>query len=327
MKLRAYALQALIVVAILLTLYGLATVVAARMRGLGVEPGFGFLGQRAGFDIGDTLIDFDAADTYGRAFVVGLLNTVAVALVAIVASLLLGAVAGLGQLARNRLFARLCVAYVELFRNVPLLLQVLIVYVLLIGRLPLPHEAWHVFGDWGPDVWLSKSGLSLPWPVWSNGALILERPVLGTFTFSGGATLTPEFIAVAAALTLFTAAYIAEVVRGSVQSVSQRQREAALALGLDEAQTLRFVVVPQALRSMIPPLANQLLNLIKNSSLAVAVGYPDLVAVADTTLNQSGHAVECIAIIMVVYLFLSLLTAAIMGGWHARLLRRQGGSA
>lgn len=322
MKLRAYALQAAIVGAVLLALYGLATLVAAKMRGLGVEPGFGFLWQRAGFDIGDTLIAFDAADTYGRAFLVGLLNTVSVASVAIVASLALGGALGLGQLARNRLLARLCEAYVELFRNVPLLLQVLIVYVLLIGRLPLPQEAWSL----GPDVWLSKSGLALPWPAFTEAGLMLERPVLGRFTFSGGAMLTPEFLAVAAALTLFTAAYIAEVVRGSVQAVSRRQTEAALALGLNDAQTLRFVVVPQALRSMIPPLANQLLNLIKNSSLAVAVGYPDLVAVADTTLNQSGHAVECIAIIMVVYLTLSLITAALMGGWHGRLLRQQGGS-
>ncbi|HWV18987.1 MAG TPA: ABC transporter permease subunit [Rhodocyclaceae bacterium] len=323
MRWRNWGLQFLIVGAVLLALYGLATVVAAKMRGLGVEPGFGFLWQRAGFDIGDTQIAFDASHSYGRAFLVGLLNTVSVAAVAIVASLLLGGALGLGQLARNRLLARLCEAYVELFRNVPLLLQVLIVYVLLIGRLPLPHEAWSL----GPDIWLSKSGLALPWPAFTDAGLILERPLLGRFTFSGGAMLTPEFLAVAAALTLFTAAYIAEVVRGSVQAVSQRQTEAALALGLNDMQTLRFVVVPQALRSMIPPLANQLLNLIKNSSLAVAVGYPDLVAVADTTLNQSGHAVECIAIIMAVYLTLSLITAALMGSWHGRLLRQQGGHA
>jgi general L-amino acid transport system permease protein len=319
-KLRAYALQALIVGAVLLALYGLASIVAAKMRGLGVEPGFGFLWQRAGFDIGDRLIAFDATDTYGRAFLVGLLNTVSVAIVAIIASLLLGGAVGLGQLARNPLLARLCEAYVELFRNVPLLLQVLIVYVLLIGRLPLPQEAWQL----GPDIWLSKSGLALPWPAFTDAGLMLESPVLGRFTFSGGAMLSPEFMAVAAALTLFTASYIAEVVRGSVQAVSQRQTEAALALGLNDLQTMRFVVVPQALRSMIPPLANQLLNLIKNSSLAVAVGYPDLVAVADTTLNQSGHAVECIAIIMAVYLTLSLITAAFMNRWHVRLLRQQG---
>lgn len=324
MRWRGWGLQFLIVGVVLLALYGLASIVAAKMRGLGVEPGFGFLWQRAGFDIGDTLIAFDASDTYGRAFLVGLLNTVSVAVVSIIASLLLGGFLGLGQLARNRLLARLCEAYVELFRNVPLLLQVLIVYVLLIGRLPLPHEAWSVFGDFGPDIWLSKSGLALPWPALTDAGWVLERPVLGRFTFSGGAMLTPEFLAVAAALTLFTAAYIAEVVRGSVQAVSQRQTEAALALGLSDAQTLRFVIVPQALRSMIPPLANQLLNLIKNSSLAVAVGYPDLVAVADTTLNQSSHAVECIAIIMAVYLTLSLITAAFMGSWHSRLLRQQG---
>ena len=319
-KARNLLLQAAIVGAVLLALYALAAIVAAKMRGLGVEPGFGFLWQRAGFDIGDTLIAFDATDSYGRAFLVGLLNTVSVAAVAIVASLLLGAALGLGQLARNPLLARLCEAYVELFRNVPLLLQVLIVYVLLIGRLPLPHEAWSL----GPDIWLSKSGLALPWPGLTEAGWMLERPQLGRFTFSGGAILTPEFLAVAAALTLFTAAYIAETVRGSVQSVSRRQTEAALALGLSEGQAMRWVIWPQALRSMIPPLANQMLNLIKNSSLAVAVGYPDLVAVADTTLNQSGHAVECIAIIMAVYLTLSLITAALMGGWHTRLLRRQG---
>jgi general L-amino acid transport system permease protein len=318
---RTYLLQAAIIGLVLLALYGLASIVAAKMRGLGVEPGFGFLWQRAGFDIGDRLIAFDATHTYGRAFLVGLLNTVSVALVAIFASLLLGGAVGLGQLARNPLLARLCEAYVELFRNVPLLLQVLIVYVLLIGRLPLPQEAWNL----GPDIWLSKSGLALPWPAFTDAGLMLERPELGRFTFSGGAMLSPEFIAVAAALTLFTASYIAEVVRGSVQAVSQRQTEAAMALGLNEIQTLRYVVVPQALRSMIPPLANQLLNLIKNSSLAVAVGYPDLVAVADTTLNQSGHAVECIAIIMAVYLTLSLVTAAFMNRWHTRLLRQQGG--
>src|SRR5690606_14877447 len=322
-KARNLLLQAAIVGAVLLALYALAAVVAAKMRGLGVEPGFGFLVQRAGFDIGDSLIAFDSTHSYGHAFLVGLLNTLSVAAVAIVASLLLGAALGLGQLARHRLLTTVCEAYVELFRNVPLLLQVLIVYVLLIGRLPLPHEAWSL----GPDVWLSKSGLALPWPTLTETGWLLERPQLGRFTFSGGAMLTPEFLAVAAALTLFTAAYIAETVRGSVQSVSRRQTEAALALGLGEGQTMRFVVWPQALRSMIPPLANQMLNLIKNSSLAVAVGYPDLVAVADTTLNQSGHAVECIAIIMAVYLTLSLLTAAIMGGWHTRLLQKQGGHA
>jgi general L-amino acid transport system permease protein len=321
-KARDLLLQLTIVGLVLLVLYGLASIVAAKMRGLGVEPGFYFLWQRAGFDIGDKLIAYDATDSYGRAFLVGMLNTVSVAVVAIVASLLLGGLVGLGQLSRNAMLATLCEAHVELFRNVPLLLQVLIVYTLLIGRLPLPHEAWSL----GPDIWLSKSGLALPWPVWSDAGLMLERPVLGRFTFSGGALMTPEFMGVVAALTLYTSAYIAETVRGSVQAVAHAQSEAALALGLSDTQALRFVIVPQALRSMLPPLANQLLNLIKNSSLAVAVGYPDLVAVADTTLNQSGHAVECITIIIAVYLSLSLLTAALMAAWHGRLLRQQAGA-
>ncbi|HTH94881.1 MAG TPA: ABC transporter permease subunit [Rhodocyclaceae bacterium] len=320
-KHRDRLLQVGVVALALAVLYGLGSIVAAKMRALGVEPGFGFLWQRAGFDIGDTRIAFSAADSYGRAFLVGLVNTLSVAMVAIVASVILGGMIGLGQLGRNRLFAWLCEAYVEVFRNVPLLLQLLIVYVVLIGHLPLPHEAWQL----GPDIWLSKSGLALPWPAWSGDGLMLVRPVLGRFTFSGGAMLSPEFIAVAAALTFYTSAYIAETVRGAVQAVSHRQTEAALALGLSETKTLRFVVLPQALRSMIPPLANQLLNLIKNSSLAVAIGYPDLVAIADTTLNQTSHAVECVIIIMAVYLTLSLVTAALMGGWHARLLRRQTG--
>lgn len=315
-------LQLALIGALAAAVWGLAAIVAAKMRTLGVEPGFGFLLQRAGFDIGEQLIDFDAGDTYGRAFVVGLLNTVRVAVVAIAGSLLLGFALGLGQLSRNRLLAGVCEGYVELFRNVPLLLQVLIVYVLLLSHLPMTDDAWSI----GDTIWLSKSGLAIPWLSASPSGWQVDWPVRGRFTFEGGAVLTPEYMAVTLSLLLFTSAYIAETVRGAVLAVSTRQREAALALGLSEAQSLRFVVVPQALHSMIPPLANQLLNLIKNSSLAVAVGYPDLVAIADTTLNQSGHAVECIAIIMVVYLSLSLFTAALMALWHRRLLHRQIGA-
>lgn len=316
MRLRSLVLQSVLLTLLVGMLWLLAQLVAGKMRSLGIEPGFDFLSQRAGFDIGDRVIAFDAADSYARAFGVGLLNTVRVALLAMAASLLLGGLLGLGQLSRNRLLARLCEAYVELFRNVPLLLQLLIVYTLLLGQLPLPQHAWQLL----PDVWLSKSGLALPW--WGTGGI--EYPQLGRYTFSGGLMLTPEFIAVALGLTLFTSAYIAETVRGSVQAVARGQGQAARALGLGEGDVMRHVVLPQALRSMIPPLANQLLNLIKNSSLAVVVGYPDLVAIADTALNQSGHAVECIAIIMAVYLVLSLITALCMGLWHARLLRRQG---
>ncbi|HTJ96206.1 MAG TPA: ABC transporter permease subunit [Rhodocyclaceae bacterium] len=321
MKSRQLIIQAAIVGALLLLAAALVSIVTTKMRALGVEPGFGFLLQRAGFDIGDRWMPFDATDTYARAFAVGLFNTVRVALVAMIASVIFGGLLGLGQLAKNPILAKLCEAYVEVFRNVPLLLQLLIVYVLLIGRLPLPHEAWQL----APDVWLSKSGLAFPWLISTAQGWQVEAPVLGVFTFSGGAMLTPEFIAVAIGLTLYTSAYIAETVRGSVIAVSRGQTQAAVALGLNEVQTLRFVIVPQALRSMIPPLSNQLLNLLKNSSLAVAIGYPDLVAVADTALNQSSHAVECIAIIMAVYLFLSLLTAALMALWHARLLHRQAG--
>jgi general L-amino acid transport system permease protein len=207
-----------------------------------------------------------------------------------------GTVLGIGRLSGNALARGLCYAYTELFRNIPLLLQLLMWYVVLVELMPDTETPLH-FRDW---VLLSKEGLALPW-------LMAE-----------GLTLTPEFLALTWGLTLYTSAFVAEVIRSGIQSVPLGQVEAALSIGLSPWQRLRLVVLPQALRLIVPPLTNQYLNAIKNSSLAVAIGYPDLVSISNTTLNQTGRAVECIAIVMAVYLTLSLLTASGMNYFNRR---------
>jgi general L-amino acid transport system permease protein len=294
-----------------------------------------------------------------------------VALVGILLTTVLGVMAGLGRFSRNALVRGLCYAYVEVFRNIPILLQLLMWYLLFVDVLPPTQSAWSL----GGLVFLSKGGLSLPAPVWTGGhawmllgaiagvlaaaryrsrvqrefertgqdrnrlavplALILAGAVVGwaaggaprqwsipeqlAFMVDGGMSATPEFLAVLIGLVMYTGAFVAEVVRGGIQSVSHGQTEAASALGLSRRQMMRLVVLPQAMRVIIPPLTNQYLNLTKNSSLAVAVGYPDVVSISNTTLNQSGRAVECIAVIMVVYLSTSLSTSALMNWYNKRV--------
>jgi general L-amino acid transport system permease protein len=312
---RARLAQALVLAALALLLAWLARNTLANMAARGIQAGWDFIGDAAGFDIGESPIPFDAGRSYGRAFLVGVLNTLRVALAGIATATLLGLAVGLARLSRNALLARLAGAYVELVRNVPLLVQLLLWYLLLVEYLPDPGEPLHI----GHLVLLSKGGLSLPWPAdvgWS-----LPQP--GPFAVEGGATLTPEFVALWGGLSLYTAAFIAEVVRGGVLAVPRGQAEAALSIGLSRAQVLRRVVLPQALRVIVPPLANQYLNLTKNSSLAVAIGYPDVVSIANTALNQTGRALECISVIMAVYLSTSLLTAALMGALDRRAAIRE----
>ncbi len=301
--------------ALALLLAWLAHNTLANMAARGIQAGWDFLRDAAGFEIGESLIAFDAGQSYGRAFLVGVLNTLRVALAGIAAASLLGLAVGLARLSRNALLSRLAGAYVELIRNVPLLVQLLLWYLLLVEYLPDPGEPLHL-GSW---LLLSKGGLSLPWPDENGWSL----PQPGPFAVEGGATLTPEFVALWWGLSLYTAAFIAEVVRGGVLAVPRGQMEAALSIGLSRAQVLRRVVLPQALRVIVPPLANQYLNLTKNSSLAVAIGYPDVVSIANTALNQTGRALECIGLIMAVYLTTSLLTAALMGWLDRRAAIRE----
>ena len=295
-------------------LWWLLDVTAANMAERGIRSGFDFLTDPAGFAIGESLLPFDSADSALWGLAAGLANTLRVALPAIFASTLLGTLIGLGRLSPNLLLRSLCVAYVETLRNVPLLLQLLAWYFVVTDLLPLASDALQL----APHVFLSKSGLAIPWLGGVSG--VFDLPLRGEMNIAGGATLTPEFLALFLGLSLYTAAYVAETVRAGIQAVPRGQSDAALALGLTRVQLFRRVLLPQALRSIIPPLTNQHLSLSKNASLAVAIGYPDLVSVANTTLNQTGRAAECIALIMAVYLILSLLTA-----WFSAWLERRSG--
>ncbi len=291
----------------------------ANMKARGIQSGFDFLGDTAGFDIGESLLNFDATQAYWRAFLVGLLNTLRVSVIGIVACTLLGILIGLGRVSNNALAKGLCYAYTELLRNVPILLQLLMWYVLLVEAMPDAEAPYHLMDTF----FLSKNGLSMPWLVPSDTGWHWQVPVWAEAQVSGGAALTPEFLALTLGLTLYTAAFVAEVVRSGIQSVPKGQIEAAQSIGLSSWLTVRWVVLPQAMRVIVPPLTNQYLNLTKNSSLAVAVGYPDLVSISNTTLNQTGRAVECIAILMGIYLVLSLLTSATMNAYNRRVAIRE----
>lgn len=314
---RSWLYQILAIAVVVLVAGWLISNTLANMKARGIQSGFDFLMQSAGFAIGESPIAYDADNPYWKAFLVGLLNTVRVALVGIVLCTLLGTLIGVGRVSSNALARGICYAYTELFRNIPILLQLLMWYILMVEWMPDPDAPLQL-GSW---LLFSKMGLQMAFPVWVDQApfVALSLPQLVEGEYLGGLTLTPEFFALTLGLTLYTAAFVAEVVRGGIQSVSRGQREAAQSLSLTPWQTTRLVILPQAMRVIVPPLTNQYLNLTKNSSLAVAIGYPDLVNIATTSLNQTGRAVECIAVIMAVYLFLSLLTSFIMNAYNRKV--------
>jgi general L-amino acid transport system permease protein len=293
----------------------------ANMKARGIQSGFDFLWANAGFDIGESMIAFDSSEPYWRAFWVGLLNTLRVSVVGIAVCTILGTLIGVGRVSHNALARGLGYAYTELFRNVPVLLQLLIWYVLLVEFMPDSQHPLH-FNDW---FYLSKNGISFPVPVWdaSVPGLVWDVPVWLDGEITQGISLTPEFLAITLGLSFYTSAFVAEVVRAGIVSVPRGQLEAAKSIGLSNWQTTRQVLLPQAMRVIIPPLTNQYLNLTKNSSLAVAIGYPDLVSICNTALNQTGRAVECIALIMAVYLCLSLGTSALMNAFNQRMAIRE----
>jgi general L-amino acid transport system permease protein len=295
-----------------LVLWFFASNTAQNLETRKIASGFGFLWREAGFEIGETgFLAYSAADSYLRALLVGLWNTLRVAAIGVVFATLLGTLVGLARLSPNWLLARVAAAYVEVIRNVPLLVQLFFWYVLIAENLPAPREALQPL----PGLFLSNRGIVFPTP-WST-------PVLSGFNFSGGVTLTPEFAALLTGLITYTAAFIGEIVRAGVLSVGRGQLDAAYSVGLERRGALRYVVLPQALRLIVPPLTSQHLNLAKNSSLAVAIGYPDLVSIANTTMNQTGQAIEGIAIIMAVYLTISLSISAFMN-WYNRHVALKG---
>lgn len=334
-----------------------------------IRTGFDFLEREAGFRIGESLITYTAESSYGRAYLVGIINTLRVACIGIVLATLIGILLGVARLSPNWLIVQLATVYIETIRNIPLLLQLFFWYAIVTHALPTVRQAINLL----PGVYLSKSGLmfpatqphwvypyvllaiaagfivawvvaqqakryqdrtgqkrpillpavacilGLPLVVWLIGGAptALDVPRLTRFTFTGGNSVTPEFLALLLGLTMYTASFIAENVRGGIQAVPWGQTEAASALGLRRSTTLRLVILPQALRIIIPPTTSQYLNLTKNSSLAVAIGYPDLVSVTNTSLNQTGQAIECIAIMMAVYLSISLTISLIMNWYNS----------
>ncbi|EKZ9178923.1 amino acid ABC transporter permease [Vibrio vulnificus] len=369
---RSVVFQVIAILALVFFFYTIVNNALTNLNARGIATGFDFLSQEAGFGIGLTLIEYDETFSYGRTFVIGLLNTALVSFLGIILATLLGFVIGIARLSSNWLVSRFAAIYIEIFRNIPLLLQIFFWYFAVLQALPSPRQSISL----GEAIFLNVRGLFFPKPVFEAGsafifaalfagiiatifigvwarnkqkltgqqtpmgrialALIVglpalvyfvsgmpvsaEFPALKGFNYQGGISIIPELAALLVALSIYTAAFIAEIVRSGINAVSHGQTEAAMSLGLPRTRTLKLIIIPQALRIIIPPLTSQYLNLTKNSSLAMAIGYPDLVSVfAGTTLNQTGQAIEIIAMTMGVYLTLSLVTSALMNIYNKKV--------
>ena len=343
----------------------------ANLERQSIATGFDFFDKEASFEIGESLISYSAADSYGKALLVGVLNTLIVSFFGIVLTVILGTILGVARLSSNWLVSRLSAIYIEVFQDIPILLQLFFWYAFFYEMLPSPRQAMNPFTGlflcnrgmiFGVPQWHPAHGyMAVAFLVACGGVFFLKRwarkrqeatgdmfpvlrvslvlllgmplmawlfagaptemnvPRLSGFNFKGGVSISPEFAALLLGLVLYTAAFVAEVVRAGIQSVSKGQTEAALSIGLKPGQVLNLVILPQSLRVIIPPLTSQLLNLTKNSSLAVAIGYPDFVSVAGTTINQTGQAIEGVAMIMIVYLFFSLSTSAFMNWYNKKI--------
>ena len=364
-----YQLATIAMVALLS--YYLISNTLANLERQSIATGFKFLQKEASFEIGEKLISYSAADTYGRALIVGALNTLMVSFIGVILTVVLGTLIGVARLSSNWLLSRLAAIYIEVFQDIPVLLQLFFWYALFYDILPSPRQALNPV----KGVFLCNRGLILTVPVahpahfYMGVALVvavvlvillrrwarrrqdrtgkpfpvlqtalglifglplltwglagaptqMSVPVLQGFNFKGGLNLSPEFAALLLGLVLYTAAFVAEIVRAGIQSVSKGQTEAAMALGLKPGQVLSLVILPQSMRVIIPPLTSQMLNLTKNSSLAVAIGYPDFVSVAGTTINQTGQAIEGVVLIMAVYLVFSLSTSVFMNWYNKKI--------
>ncbi|MEG1209938.1 MAG: amino acid ABC transporter permease [Leclercia sp.] len=369
---RAWLFQILAILAVLAVAIYLFHNTVTNLSNRGITSGFAFLDRSAGFGIVQHLIDYDEGDTYGRVFLVGLMNTLLVSALCIVFASLLGFFLGLARLSDNWLLRKLSTLYIETFRNIPPLLQIFFWYFAVLRNLPGPRQAVDAFDL----AFLSNRGLYIPAPQIAGGMLALiavlvlvavvsaalfrynrthqiktgqlrrtwpvtlillviltglahgiagpalhwDIPQLQGFNFRGGMVLIPELAALTLALSIYTSAFIAEIIRSGIQAVPYGQHEAARSLGLPNPVTLRQVIIPQALRVIIPPLTSQYLNIVKNSSLAAAIGYPDMVSLfAGTVLNQTGQAIETIAITMSVYLIISLTISLLMNIYNRRI--------
>jgi general L-amino acid transport system permease protein len=375
MRFRAYFYQVVAIGAVILVGWTMFSTASGNLAKQNIATGFDFLNRPAGFVITESAIAFEATDTVGRAILVGIANTVKVSLLAAVFGTLIGLAVGIARMSRNPLLARLALVYVELLRNVPLLLYLFLWYSLIILILPPVKQALNLL----PGVYLSNSGLVVPAALIESGgaallacllggaaaAFVIRRvstqkrvatgqsnhgayiataafvlpalllwlsggfsidwdfPTAGKFRLTGGLHVRPEFVALLFGLALSVSATVAEIVRAGIQAVDKGQWEAAAALGLARGKTMRLVVLPQALRIIIPPLTNTYLTVFKNSSLAIAIGYPDLVMVSNTVMNQTGQAIETIAIFMGVYLALSITISLVMNWYNAHVALKE----
>lgn len=367
---RALMFQLLLVTGLIVFFLFIINNTLTNLEKRGITTGFDFLNVEAGFGILQTLIPYSETSTYGDTFIVGLLNTILVSFLGIIAATVLGFFLGVARLSNNWLIAKFAATYIEIFRNIPLLLQIFFWYFAVLRALPSPRQSLEILGgylnvrgfyfpapipqdgfalvvfafvagivgcwlmnrwaekrqnDTGQDFPTFKAGLALIFGLPLIAFFIagmpveIDQPALKGFNFRGGMVINPELMALWLALTIYTAAFIAEIVRAGINAVPKGQLEAASALGLPTGRTLRLIIIPQAMRVIIPPLTSQYLNLTKNSSLATAIGYPDLVSVfAGTTLNQTGQAIEVIFMTMLVYLTLSLLTSLFMNWYNKR---------
>ncbi|MHB9097340.1 MAG: amino acid ABC transporter permease [Syntrophales bacterium] len=370
-KIRAILYQIVVLGMVGLLGYYLFSNTVENLHRQSIATGFGFLQKEASFEIGESLIPYSAADTYLKALMVGVLNTLKVAFVGVVLTVILGTFLGIARLSKNWLLSKIAAIYIEVFQDIPILLQLFFWYSFFYDILPAPREALEPI----TGVFMSNRGLVFAVPEWHDAYLYMaiaciigciavyfmhrwarkrqeatgqifpvftlgigiiiglpaatwlaagaphtmSVPELMGFNFRGGLNVSPEFGALLLGLVLYTAAFVAEIVRAGIQAIGKGQTEAAMAIGLRPGQILKLVILPQALRVIIPPLTSQMLNLTKNSSLAVAIGFPDFVSVASTTINQTGQAIEGISLIMIVYLCFSLLTSLFMNWYNKKM--------
>jgi general L-amino acid transport system permease protein len=371
-KVRSFIYQVLAILAVAAFFLHITSNALDNLDARGITTGFSFLENPAGFGIIQSLIPYDETHSYGSTFLVGLLNTLLVSFIGVILATLLGFSIGVSRLSDNWLVAKISATYIEIFRNIPLLLQILFWYFAVLRSLPAPKQSVEFF----QSIFINVRGIYIPKPIFESGFLLViiafiiavvaaiaisiynhrrqvatgqtiptftintalivllptlayfvsgapvgwDLPALRGFNFQGGIAIIPEFMALLLALTMYTAAFIAEIVRSGIESIDTGQKEAAAAIGLSQKLVLKLVVIPQALRVIIPPLTSQYLNLIKNSSLATAIGYPDLVSLfSGTTLNQTGQAIEIILMTMSVYLTISLLVSLLMNWFNNRI--------
>lgn len=370
-KVRGVVYQVALIAGLAYLVWNIIDNAARNLERQNIASGFGFMKNTAGFLPNQSLIELSAVSSYGEAFIAGLLNTLLIAVIGIVLATLVGFLMGVARLSNNWVIAKMATVYIEVIRNIPLLLQIFFWYFAVLRALPHPRQSL----DLGGDFFLNNRGLFMPKPVFEDGASLIlyaliaaivgmvflvrwakkrqmttgqrfpvlwtslgmlfglpllayliagmpisfDLPALKGFNFKGGMKVIPEFVGLLLALTVYTGAFIAEIVRAGILAVNHGQTEASYALGLRPGPTLRLVIIPQALRVIIPPLTSQYLNLTKNSSLAVAIAYPDIVSVGGTILNQTGQAIEVIGIWMLVYLSISLITSMLMNWYNSAI--------